>query len=145
MILEADLKHSRQNGLCLEQRIVLWGLKTCSRVVHSQMWKLAKFPQWPGLSAVVPCQRPSPTSVRMNSNSRIDCQEWFMRVCLSLGGEGLFKFCPAILNWLQTFLNLLEVCFSAAVLFSNNFMLWHFTWLACKTSLPWKFKETWLS
>lgn len=47
-----------------------------------------------------------------------------MPVCLSLGGEGLFKFCPAILNWLQTFLNLLEVsAFQLQFFSSNNFML----------------------
>lgn len=32
-----------------------------------------------------------------------------MPFCLFWGGEGSFKFCPAILNWLQTFLNLLLV------------------------------------
>lgn len=97
---------------------VLQGLETCSWVVCSQMWKLTRFPWWPGLSATVPCQQPSPTSVSANSNSRIDCWEQFMPVCLSVGGEGLFKFYTAILNCLQTFLNLLEVSASELCFFS---------------------------
>lgn len=71
----ADLKQSGQKSLCLEQRKAIEGLETCSKVVHFQMWRLAKFPRWPGLSAMVPHQQLSPTSVRMNSNSRIDCWE----------------------------------------------------------------------
>lgn len=122
----ADLKQSGQKSLCLEQRKAIEGLETCSRVVHFQMWRLAKFPRWPGLSAMVPHQQPSPTSVRMNSNSRIDCWEWFMPVCLSLGGEGLFKFCPAILSWLQTFLNLLEVS-AFQMQFFSPIMTFYFT------------------
>lgn len=57
-----------------------------------------KFPWGLGLFSVVSCHRLSSTSVRMNSNGRIDCWKWFKPPVFPRL-LALFRFCPVLSNW----------------------------------------------